>query len=218
MFWKTSKTSSGILFGYDDILLRLYIEVAQTGDFRRLIKSGDCNDDECLSAWEQIVKKQEKVTGSNQYNSVMQLMKGYASLLNDHTVIRAALIYSIQAPLNWEVLQVLKSKGYTIRTVDGKKTEETLEDLRNGLRRNENLITKATMNKKALERMFKEREEKGEKQKGFEEIIANLNFALGFNVDESITLARYNEYQRILKVRAQQAEEANKSKVKRNGR
>lgn len=220
MFFRNSKSSSGILYTYEDILLKLYIEVARTGDFTKLIKSGKCGDDECLLAWEQIVKKQEKITGSNQYNSVLQLMKGYASLLNDHSVIRACLIHIMNGamlnadalPLDWEVLQVLKSKGYTIRT---SQRSETLEDIKNGLRRNENLITKATMNKKALEKMFKDRQDKQEEQKGFEEILANLNFALGFNVDENITLSRYNEYQKILIARAK-AEE--KNKLKGNGR
>ena len=98
MFFRTSKSSSGILYTYDDILLKLYIEVAGSGDFTKLVKSGKANESQCLEAWEAIVRKQEKVTGTNQYNSVLQLLKGYALLLNDHKNIRAALILCIQAP------------------------------------------------------------------------------------------------------------------------
>lgn len=209
MFFRKSKSSSATFFTYEDILLKLYIDLTGTGNFSQLIKSGQASDQECLNAWEQIVRKQEKVTGSNQYNSVLQLLKGYASLMNDHTVIRACLVYLKNGPIDWEIIKLLKSKGYSIDTTN---RATVLESVRTSLQRNENLVTKATMKKKELERMFQTKAEASERR-GFEEILANLNFALGFTVDENITLARYNEYQKILKARAKAAEEA-KSKNK----
>jgi len=102
MFSRKSEKMSVNFWKYEDILLKLYIEVARTGDFSRLVKEGHSDDQQCLIAWEEIVKKQEKVSGSNQYNSVLQLMKGYAILVNDHTVIRACLIHVILCPLDRE--------------------------------------------------------------------------------------------------------------------
>jgi len=211
MFFRNSKSSSGILYTYDDILLRLYLDVARSGDFSKLVKEGKASDQECLNAWEAIVRKQEKVTGSNQYSSVLQLMKGYAILINDHTVIRACLVKTLLFPTDWEIVQTLRAKGYEIDWLN------KVEWIQNAIRRNENLITKATMKQKELQRMFQTKETKTD-PKGFEEIIAILNFALGFNVDESITLARYNEYQKILNKRQKEVEEANNKKAKGNGR
>lgn len=208
MFFRTSKSSSAILYTYDDILLKLYIDIANTGDFLKLAKSGKASEQDCLTAWEQIIRRQEKVTGTNQYNSVLQLLKGYALLMNDHTVIRACLIHLLSAPIDWEVVQTLHAKGYEIDW--GNK----VVSIQNSLRRNENLITKATMKQKELQRIMQSREEKKE-SKGFEEILAVLNYQLGFNVNEDITLARYNEYQKILKKKQQAIEEANAKKYKR---
>lgn len=205
MSFRIFKSSSVIFYTYDDILLRLYVEVARNGEFKRLIKAGRATNEQCLAAWEEIVKRQEKETGSHHYTAFLQLIKGYAAHLSDHTLIRACLIHLMIAPIDWEVLQTLRSKGYNI---DTSTQEKKIESIQAGLRRCENLVTKATMKKKELERMF-ESKGKGNEQGGFEQILANLNFALGFNVDESITLARYNEYQKILKAKQKATEEAN---------
>lgn len=188
----------------------MYIEVAGSGDFKRLIKQGKATDSECLEAWESIVKKQEKENGVNTYGSFLQLLKGYASLLNDHTVIRACLLHLMFAPVDWEVMQTLNSKGYSIEVDERGRAE--YKSLQAGLRRCENLITKATMKHKELERMFQGRE-KGEAQ-SFESIMAALNFAWPNTVPDDITLKKYNEYQKILKANQKKAEEHGRDKRK----
>lgn len=211
MFYPTYKSSSGILFTYDDILLRTYLEIVYTGEFRKLIKSGNVSDQQCLTAWEELVKRQGKASGTNQYSSYIQLLKGYAKLVNDHTVIRACLVYLMFAPIRWDIIETLKLYNYPVEIKEG---QIVVESLKAKLRAVENLITKAEMKRKEIERLFKNTDDKKEK-KGFEEILAGLNFALGFNVDENITLARYNEYQKILKARQKQIEEQRTNKSKR---
>jgi hypothetical protein len=181
------------------------LEVIKSGDFTKLIKKGKASEVECLEAWERIVKKQEKETGSNQFNTFLSLLKGYAILLNDHTVIRACLLHLKYSPVDWEVLKTVTDKGYDIKVKDG---YADLESVQAGLRRCENLVTKATMKSKELQRMFQGKEEKAEPQ-SFESVMAHLIAALEFNVDENITLARYNEYQKILRERQKAIEKAN---------
>jgi|SRR5690242_19183927 len=215
MFWKRTKTLSGTLFGYDDITLKLYIEIAKTGDFLKLVKEGEVSPETCLEAWETLIKRQEKETGTNQYNAFFQLLKGYSILMNDHTTIRATLIivaltrhYTVWDEVK-EHYEYLNRKGYKI---DTSSPEAIMDSVTAGLHKCENLVTKAVMKEKELQRMFEARGE-GRSQ-GFEEVMAHLNFALGFTVPDTIKLSAYNEYQKILKARERAQEEANK---KRNG-
>jgi len=105
--------------------------------------------------------------------------------------------------------ELLNGEGYVIDTT----SKNTIMDgVTAGLHKCENLVTKAVMKQKELQRMFEARGEG--KAQGFEEIMAHLNFALGFTVPDTIKLSAYNEYQKILKARERAQEEANK---KRNG-
>jgi hypothetical protein len=174
------------------------------------VKEGKASEVECLEAWENLVRKQEKETGSNQFNTFLSLLKGYASLLNDHTVIRACLIHLMFAPVDWEVIQTLSKKGYEIDTTD---RNSVVQSCQAGLQRCENLVTKATMKQKELQRMFHGREQKGEAQ-SFESVMAHLIAAMGFHINEDLTLARYNEYQKILKAKQKAIEENGRNKRK----
>jgi len=205
-FFRIFKSSSVIFFTYDDILLRQYLEVIKSGDFTKLIKEGNATEIECLEAWENIVKKQEKATGSNRFDTFLSLLKGYALLINDHTVIRACLIHLMNGPVDWEVLKTLNDKGYEVKI--NEYGYAIYESIQAGLHRCENLVTKATMKQKELQRMFPEKKDKAEAQ-SFETVMAHLIAALEFNVDENITLARYNEYQNILRERQKAIEKAN---------
>jgi len=211
MFWKTFKSSYESLYTYEDITLKLYIDIANSGNFLKLVKEGEVDSEKCLDAWEQLIKRHEKETGTNQYSAFFQLMKGYSILMNDHTTIRATLILVALTRffIDWEYIVELKKRGYVIDTTS---PETIMASVEAGLRKCENLVTKATMKEKELQRMFEARGEG--KAHGFEEIMAHLNFALGFTVPDTIKLSAYNEYQKILKARERAQEEANK---KRNG-
>lgn len=188
-------------------MLKLYIDIAKSGDFTKLVKSGKSGNDECLQAWESIVKRQQKESGSNQFDAFFRLSKGYLIHLNDHTVIRACLILVgiNYLYIDWEYIKTLKEKGYII---DTSTPERVLETVKEGLNRCENLITKAVSKRKELDLMLKQSESGSKDGPGFEQMIANLNYALGFTVSEDLTLARYNEYQKILRAK-QKSLEAN---------
>jgi len=212
MFWKTFKSSSATLYTYEDITLKLYIYIANSGNFLKLVKEGESNSETCLEAWETLVKRQEKETGTNQYNAFFQLMKGYSLLMNDHTTIRATLILVALTRffIDWEYISDLKNKGYLIDTTSPQTIMDSVTD---GLHKCENLVTRAIMKEKELQRMFEARGET--KAHGFEEVMAHLNFALGFTVPDTVKLSAYNEYQKILKAKERAQQEANN---KANGR
>lgn len=196
MFSRTYKNSSVVFFEYDNILLKLYLEIAKTGDFTRLVKEGKAGSEKCLDVWENIVKKQQQVTGNNQYDAFFRLNKGYLINLNDYTMIRACLILVgiNYLYIDWEYIKILKEKGYSI---DTSTPERILETVKYQLQVCEKLITKSTSKRKELDMMIKGGEE-SKTEISFESMLANLNYALGFNVNEDLTLCRYNEYQKII--------------------
>lgn len=165
----------------------------------------------CLEAWEAIVKKQQEVTGNNQYTAFFRLNKGYLIHLNDHILIRACLILiAISENPEQEYFDILKDKGYNIDTSSQEAINNSIDA---GLHKCDNLITKATSKRKEIDTILKQ-SDTGEAM-GFEGVIANLNYNLGFNVDENITLSRFNEYQKIIKARNKPAEKENVRNRKR---
>jgi hypothetical protein len=213
MFWRTYKNSYVSLYGYDDILLRLYIDIAKTGDFTKLVKVGKVSNEKCLEQWEKIVKKQEEETGASEYTAFITLSKGYLLHLNNHTTIRATLILVglTRFFIDWDYIVDLNKKGYIIDTTS---PETILKSVTEGLHVCEGLITKAESKRKEIEKLIKHKQATNEGT--FDQALAHLNFSLKFNVDENITLARYNEYQKILKARQKAEEEAKEQADGRN--
>ncbi len=192
-FYLKSKVLYVKLYTYETIPLRLFMEIAEDGNLKRLIIKGKLNKEELMLAFEDIIRRNGEVNGSFQYLTFFQLLKSYAKFIAEYTVVKALLI-KLAFVIDYKSIQEVRSRGYAI---DLTNTAKYAESLTAGLRKVGNLITKATMKRKEIERLNVEKE----KSESFESILANISFALGFEVKETITLAGYNEYQRILKAR-----------------
>ena len=220
MFWKVFKNSAEVFWGYDDIILKLYIDIAKTGDVTKLVKRGNVSSEKCIEAWETLIKRQEKETGSNNFGAYFSLHKAYLSFCNDHETIRATLMLVWLSNkqtiakdgelvwvnlIRWEDLVWLKSKGHR---VDLSSYKSMIQSIEAGLHKNENLVTKAVSKRKELDRMMAGKEQQGEQQ-SFEQVMALLNFAWPNPVSDDIKLSTYNEYQKILIARnkAQKAQD-----------
>jgi len=221
--WATFKSSTAILWGYDDITLKLYIDISKTGEVTKLVKKGRIDSEKCLDAWEELIKRQEKEIGTNNFGAYFSLHKAYLNYANDHEVIRATLVlvglstrqaYNSEGKLVWinlirpNDLVWLRSKGHNI---DLTSYDTVLSSVMACIHKNENLITKAVSKRKELEKML---EGKGDgKPLEFVDIMAQLNFAWPNPVSDDITLATYNSYQKILKARlkAQEQEHARRN-------
>lgn len=194
-----SHTSEG-LYDYDTIPLKVYIQIASTGKLELLLIKGENKTLEVYTEqWESIVKRNSDTTGTFDYDEYFQLLKSYALLMVDYTLSKALLI-SLSFNIDYEKLQKVRSLGYRI---DTSNTLTYTTSLTNALRKCENLNTKLVAKRKEIDLLFKDAVKN---KTGFEEIIANLNYQLGFNVNEDITLARFNEYKKILNRKRKQNE------------
>lgn len=170
--------------------------IAMTGNLELLRISGNNTREELLLCWEQIVSSNSKASGDYTYDSYFQLIKGYAQLLANYTVAKVTL-WKLAFVIDYDSIQDVRKRGFKI---DLNNTEAYAASLTAALRKVNNLVTRATMKRKELEALQQKEQsaQQGEKIL-FEELLANLCAGLGFEVKDTITLAAFNAYRKIIK-------------------
>lgn len=194
IFSQKSKSSLGTLYGYNDIPLRLFIDVANTSNVQLLLKSGSATIDECVEQWESIIKRNSLENQNFEYQSYFSLIQAYGLLISEYTQIKLMLMKA-SIVIDRDMIDRLRKKGYAISLSNSEAYEA---DLIRAIKRSENLITKITMKKNELEA---EQNQGGgsREEKGYDEIIANLEFGLGWSVRDDITLSKYNALKKLVK-------------------
>lgn len=177
--------TTGKCWRYEDISLRLFLEIAKDGDVSKLLIEGEADLDE---AWEEIIRKNQQSAGSNRYDNYFEKAQTYALIVHEYILVRSALVY-LSEKVDGTVAEMLIEKGYKIDPKD------YLPSIERAFHKAENLVTRAMSKQKEME-LLKE-DKKGDSS--FEEVMANLVVGLGFQVSDDITLARYNEYLKIIK-------------------
>jgi hypothetical protein len=182
---------------YDDIPLKLYIELAASGEYKKLIKSGSATNDECAQAWENIMVKNGKVTGNLDYLNYFETYKQFQLLVSKYHMLKAILMklaYPAFFGFDKVKIQYMISEGYRIKL---NTIEAYVASVQAADKRVNSLVTKILTKKAQLENMFKDKGKEEEPQ-GFYEIIAYL-IAEGFNINNDITLATYNQLVKIIR-------------------
>lgn len=183
-------------------MLKMYFDIANTGELSLIQRKGRFDAEKCAEAWEEIVRMNSEANNSTEYMGYLSAYKSYDLLLNEFTLIRAMLMKLQLASSFYGVLRIdqecvkyLNTKGYRINTEDEDKYAASLEM---AIKRAMNFVTKITMKRNELMGMA----ESDTKKPSFAEAVANLNAALGFSVDpDTLTLSMYNEYKKVLKKR-----------------
>lgn len=173
------------------------MHIANTGQVELL------NAPNNIEAWEEIVRLNCMHNDTTEYSSYLTALKSYALLINDFITIKAH-IGKLTLPVfdgskvNMESVAYLEKKGYKI---DFSSKENYIESLKAADKKRSNLMTRINMRRKEIEKLTANN--KPGEQKGLEQILAALSFQLGYTVEDNITLARYNEYNKILKQKAE---------------
>jgi len=159
---------------------------------------GKATFNECFIVWEEILKRAGEVNNNYGYSNIFAKHSAYARYYQEHLYVKTIIMYLLTT-IDDNYVAVLQSKGYKL---DLKNERSYVVSLHAALRKCENLITKMVMKQKELM-------SEGEKNKShlkppsLEQLIAGISAELGFEVHEDITLARYNEYKKIIVKRAQ---------------
>ena len=99
----------------------------------------------------------------------------------------------ISIKVDESIINDLRLRGYKIDTSDDKKY---LNSINAGLRRVSNLTTKIGLANSQMEEIITLA--KQVKRKSADEMLAEVSAELGFVVDDNVTLARFNEYAKIV--------------------
>jgi glutaredoxin 2 len=191
--------NSKVTYTYDNIPLQLFIHIAKTGEVELL------NAVEPLEAWEEIISRNCAVNEIHDYKVYLEAMRSQAVISNEYMCIKAHLI-KLSLPvfagskIDMNSVEYLEKKGYKIN-LDSK--EAYIESLRAALKKKENLLTRINMKTKEIERMLIQNQGAKNGEKSIEELLASLSFHIGFSIPGDVTLARFNEYTRMLRRQAE---------------
>jgi len=185
--------------------LKLFIHIAKTGEVGLLKSSNN------TLAWEEIVRKNCLVNDVHEYTNYLNALRSLSLLINQYICVKAH-IDKLSIPvftgskIDMKSVEYLNDKGYSI---DFSSKENYVESLKSALKKRENLMTRINMKRKEIESITTQQKTGGE-EKSMEQLLASLSFQLGFTINDDVTLARFNEYGRIIKVK--------NSEVNRHGR
>jgi hypothetical protein len=173
--------------------LRVFIQIASDGRFDALILSGKPSQDQIVKTWEEIIKQNSRVNGDFEYESFLQLLQGYAMLLAEYTIVRAMLL-KLAFVIDFPMIREVRLRGYKLVLTDSLSYAESISVC---MRRVDSLVTQARMKYNELQRNYGEKKG-GTKNANFEEVMAGLSMSLGFSVEDTITLSRFNEYKKMI--------------------
>lgn len=199
---KSSRTKSSsttpIFFGYKDITLKLFLEIIDSQDFSQLLKKGTATPEECQDQWERIVEKHNYHNGNYEHLNYLSHLQSYKEALQRFNTIKSSLMLLLVVIDN-PTIEFLNYNGYKIDTSSQEKYELSLK---NAFLKSDNLNSKLKMSYNQLnnfnDNLISKREEFERTKTTLEEKLAALSWELGFSVDDTVTLARYNEYVRII--------------------
>lgn len=194
---------------YQTIELRLYIEIADSMELDKLCIEGIPDTEECAERWEEIVAIHAKAQGNAEYIGYLKTFRNYYRMINEHTLIKAILTrLSLKFEQRW--VDVLNLRRYRVDTSSQEAFQNSLERVEAQLASMEVQIALA---KKELDD-YGRGQGKGKKNESFEAIMANLCDALRREVPDNITLARYDEYCKIVKRKKKPADPYNNGRNK----
>lgn len=186
-------TTTPILLNYDNILLKTYFDIAETGNFNLLVIKGKPSIELLLDCWEEIVRRNDKDVGSNKYERTFKMHKAIAKMYFNYLYIRTLLL-KLYLEFDATLIEELKKEGYVINK------SNYYESIVAALNKTNHVITKLTSKRNELKEI-KSNDAKQTKIT-FNRMIAELSVRLAPTViHQDITLSLYNEYIKIAKAK-----------------
>jgi hypothetical protein len=193
-----SQIITPIFFRYNNITLKLFLEIAENSDYKKVLVSGDASEEQCVEQFEKIVEQHNYHNGNQEHLNYIAHQKSYRDLLQKYNTIRSSLLY-LTGAIDNRVIEFLNSQGYKIDVSSQAAFDKTFLAAWN---KSNNLNSKLKQKLNQLanfnEALISKQQAYNAQSSGLEERLASLSFALGFSCDEEITLARYNEYVKII--------------------
>lgn len=183
---------------YSTISVKTFIEIGSTHNFELLLPG--CKDEVKLDEiWQGIIEENAKANGTGTTSAFLRIFQLLNYLIAEYLGVRAALWKSMFIIDN-DTIEFLKSKGYHLKADPLVDTRHTYRDsIVECLNLVENTKTRIIMERKKLLRISNGNSDGPVQSITYEEIIANITDALGFQVPGDLTLALFNEYKKVIK-------------------
>jgi hypothetical protein len=197
-------TCTASLYSYETIRLRTYMDIVRTGNILLLVIKGKPDPEICYDAFETIIKKNSEANGNFSFDNTLDLKKVFGMLIADYVAIKAALtVLLFQVDDN--LIEFLAEKGYRVETTitdeekkEGKTvSQKYVDSIRQAMRVSDSINTRLQSKQIELDDLT----DKAGRPMGFEELIACVSAGIGFGISPDISLAGFNEYQRIIRQR-----------------
>lgn len=192
MFYRKLKSYLPVFLKYDTILLKTYFEIANKGDFTKLLLNGEATLEQCKEKWNEIVAVNFENSGTFDFMGYVDNIEGYNSFLQEHNVTIAELLI-LHFQVDNEMIEELRERGYIIDTSSKNSYAASLE---RAMERSKSLLSRIKMKSNELDNFSEYL--KDNKPATFDEIMASLIINLGFIVPDEITLSRFNQYRNLI--------------------
>lgn len=187
-------------YSYETIPLKLFIEISTSGKTYLL---GGFN---IRKRWSKLVADNARALDNHEYEMFAGLLAKNNKYAVQYLIVQSSLnlltVKSIKKEKKFviSVIQDLAKYGYKI---DTSSSENYLASINAVKRKVLNLANRIGINKIQINTIINQASDI--KPKTFDSLIAELNSRLGFVVNDNITLARYNEYNKVLTEKAKRA-------------
>lgn len=181
-------------YSYDNITLKLYLEINSTSKYKRVVRRGWATQKDCEEKWEEIIAANTSASGDYSYDNYMEELQGYALLLNEYNLVRSLLLKASIQKFDKETIEELDGLGYKINMSSLKEYDKTLAL---AYTRSNSLITEIKIKIKDIERI-NGGGKATTKNITLEQMLAGMSMRIGFPIHDDITLARFNEYKRLI--------------------
>ncbi len=192
MLSRRSKNSLPVFLKYDTILLKTYFDIANTGDFAKLVVNGEATSEQCKEKWNEIVAVNFENFGTFDFIGYVDNVEGYNSFLREHNLTIAELLV-LYFQVDDDIIMELRERGYNI---DTSSKSNYITSLERAMERSKSLQSRIRMKSNELENLTSHL--KDTQPATFDEIMASLIINLGFTIPDEITLARFNQYRNLI--------------------
>lgn len=175
-----------------ELPLKVFFEVAETGNINLLVTDGKVENDILLEVWEKLIAEYAQIDNNKIIADVLDKTDQVFKQAALYCEVKAMFLYLIGA-YKQEYVDRLKSLGYK---VDMDNRPAMIESIQRGDNRSNHIATKMQILQKDIEKYS------SKKRTSFDGAMAWLSSNLGFEPNDNLSVLRYLEYKKQIAERA----------------
>lgn len=191
-YFRRSLSESRRCYKYcNELPLKVFFNICDTGDLRKLVIKGSWLEDELYEIWEAIIQEYGKLDGNMAITTAFEKSGEIVRNMAEYVEVMGMLMYLQEIGVRMEYVERLKQLGYNVTL-----SSDYLESIYKSGRKAKGTITRINILRGELEGI----KEEGTRS-SFDQAISNLSAALQVWVPDDITVSRYVELKKVVNER-----------------